>query len=140
MQVEHGSLRAEAVLPGGGHTVDPHGFVDVFDSVLNGAHVGVGHSVAVSKVQRDARPRPVALHRTNILRESAGPLIANAFTQVSTNLLCHTSLKQKTSGKKVRNGQKSYVLIIAYFRCKGAPKGVCSLKSWILVNCLLYLM
>lgn len=100
MQVEHGSLRAEAVLPGGGHTVDPHGFVDVFDSVLNGAHVGVGHSVAVSKVQRDARPRPVALQGTNILRESAGPLIANTFTQVSTNLLCHTFTKTEDFWEK----------------------------------------
>lgn len=83
MQVEHGSLRAEAVLPGGGHPVDPHGFVDVFDPVLNGAHVGVGHSMAVAEVQRDARPRPIALHRTNILRESAGPSVAHTFTLVS---------------------------------------------------------
>lgn len=114
MQVEHGRLRAEAVLPSGGHAVDPHGFVDVFDPVLNGAHVGVGHSVAVSKVQRDARPRPIALLRTNILRESADPLIANTFTQVSNNLVSHTSVKQKSSGKRVRNGQKSYVLVIAF--------------------------
>lgn len=42
MQVKRGGLWAEAVLSGGSHPVDPHGFVDVFDSVLQGAHVGVG--------------------------------------------------------------------------------------------------
>lgn len=35
MQVQHGRLRAEAVLPSGGHAVDADGFVDVLDPILN---------------------------------------------------------------------------------------------------------
>lgn len=65
MQVERGSLRAQAVLPGGRHAVDPHGFVDVLDPVLDGAHIGICQSMAVSEVQGDARPCPVTLNRTN---------------------------------------------------------------------------
>lgn len=65
MQVEHSGLWAEVVLPDSSHPVDSHCFVDVFDPVLDGAHVGVRQSVAVSEVQRDARPRPVALHRVD---------------------------------------------------------------------------
>lgn len=42
MQVEHGGLWAEAVLPSGSHPVDTHSFVDVFDPILKGAHIGVG--------------------------------------------------------------------------------------------------
>lgn len=68
MQVEHDSLWAEAVLSGGSHPVDSHGFVDVLDPVLNRAHIGVGQSVAVPKVQRDACPRPVALQSRDTLR------------------------------------------------------------------------
>lgn len=65
MQEERGGLRTEAVLPDGRHPVDSHGFVDVLDAVLNGAHVGVRQSVTISKVHRDAGPRSVSLHRTN---------------------------------------------------------------------------
>lgn len=71
MQVEQGRLWAEAVLSSGRHPVDSHSFVDMFDPVLNGAHIGVGQSMAVSEVQCDACPRPVALHRTNTFRDSA---------------------------------------------------------------------
>lgn len=75
MQEERGGLGAQAVLAGGRHPVDPHRLVHVLDPVLDGAHVGVGESVAVAEVQRDARPRPVALCGTNrfsffFLRES----------------------------------------------------------------------
>lgn len=74
VQEERGGLGAQAVLAGGRHPVDPHRLVHVLDPVLDGAHVGVGESVAVAEVQRDARPRPVALRGTNrfslYLRES----------------------------------------------------------------------
>lgn len=72
MQVEHSSLRAEVVLPGGSHPVDSHSFVDVFNPILNGAHIGICQSVAISEVQCDACPRAVALHGTNAFRKSAG--------------------------------------------------------------------
>lgn len=65
VQEERGGLGAQAVLAGGRHPVDPHRLVHVLDPVLDGAHVGVGESVAVAEVQRDARPRPVALRGTN---------------------------------------------------------------------------
>lgn len=90
MQVEHDGLRAETVLPNGGHPVDPHGFVDVFDPLLDGAHIGVGQSVAVSKVQRDACPRPVALHGTNTFRKLASLFINHRLTHISYNFLLET--------------------------------------------------
>lgn len=58
-------LRAQAVLASGCHPVDPHRLVDVLDPILDGAHVGVGESVAVAEIQRDARPRTVALCGTD---------------------------------------------------------------------------
>lgn len=63
VQEECGGLGAEAVLANGCHPVDAHCLVDVLDPVLDGAHVGVGESVAVAEIQRDARPRPVTLRR-----------------------------------------------------------------------------
>lgn len=65
MQIEHDCLWAKDVLPCGRHSVYSHSFVDVFDPVLNRAHVGVGQSVAVSEVQGNACPRPVALETSN---------------------------------------------------------------------------
>lgn len=63
MQVQCCSFRSIVILPRRRHSVDPHSSVDVFDAILNGAHVGVGESMAVSEVQRDARPCAVALHK-----------------------------------------------------------------------------
>lgn len=68
VQEERGGLRAQAVLAGGRDPVDPHRLVHVLDPVLQGADVGVGESVAVAEVQRDARSRPVTLHGTNRFR------------------------------------------------------------------------
>lgn len=65
MQEEGCGLGAQAVLAGGRHPVDPHRLVDVLDPVLDGAHVGVGQSVTVAEIQRDARPRPIALCGTD---------------------------------------------------------------------------
>lgn len=72
VQVERGRLRAQTVLPSGGHSVDPHSFVDVFDSVLNGAHIRVGQSMTVPKVQRDARPGAVSLCTRKTFSITAG--------------------------------------------------------------------
>lgn len=66
MQVEHGRLRTEAVLPCGSHPVDSHSFIDVFDSILDRAHVGICQCVAVSEVQGDARPCSVSLHKQTL--------------------------------------------------------------------------
>lgn len=65
MQEECCGLGAQAVLASGCHSVDAHRLVDVLDPVLDGAHVGIGESVAVAKIQRDARPRPVTLCSNN---------------------------------------------------------------------------
>lgn len=86
MQVEHGGLWAQAVLPGSSHSVDSHSFVDVFDPILDGAHVGICKSVAISKVQSDARPRPVTLNRTNTSRKSAGLAFYEIYTLVCGGL------------------------------------------------------
>lgn len=64
VQEERCGLGAQAVLASSCHPVDPHRLVDVLDPVLDGAHVGVGEGVAVAEVQRDARPRAVALRGT----------------------------------------------------------------------------
>lgn len=74
MQVQCCSFWSKVILPNRSHPVDPHSSVDVFDTILNGAHVGVGQSMAISEVQRNARPCTVTLHRKkkkkNTLEES----------------------------------------------------------------------
>lgn len=75
VQEERGGLGAQAVLASGCHPVDAHCLVDVLDPIFDGAHVGVGESVAVAKVQCDARPRPVALRRTHTKNRNSDKMV-----------------------------------------------------------------
>lgn len=77
MQVQRCSFGSIVILPRRRHSVDPHGSVDVFDAILNGAHVGVGESVAISEVQRNACPCAVALHRGR--KKKTKQLISNTY-------------------------------------------------------------